>query len=47
MLHPGIRFSVPYIVPEGSSLILSRSGQEILRSVVRPETTGESGESSE
>ncbi len=37
MLHPGIRFSVPYLVPENWTLILSRSGQEILRSVVRPE----------
>ncbi len=36
MLHPGIRLSVPYVVPENSTLILSRSGQEILRSVVRP-----------
>jgi eukaryotic-like serine/threonine-protein kinase len=41
MLHPGIRFSVPYIVPVNSALILSRSGQEILRSVVRPETPAE------
>lgn len=36
MLHPGVQLSVPYVVRENSSLILSRSGQEILRSVVRP-----------
>ena len=41
MLHPGVRFSVPYLVPENSALILSRSGQEILRSVVRPEAEPE------
>jgi len=41
MLHPGIRFTVPYVVRENSSLILSRSGQEILRSMVRPDTTDE------
>lgn len=44
MLHPGIRFSVPYVVPENSSLILSRSGQEILRSVVRAEAPDEDEE---
>jgi beta-lactam-binding protein with PASTA domain len=38
MLHPGIQLSVPYVVRENSTLILSRSGQEILRSVVRPVT---------
>ena len=44
MLHPGIRFSVPYIATENSTLILSRSGQEILRSIVRPEAPVEEPE---
>jgi beta-lactam-binding protein with PASTA domain len=41
MLHPGERLTVPYTVRENSALILSRSGQEILRSVVRPEAAPE------
>jgi len=46
MLHPGIRFTVPYTVLANSTLILSRSGQEILRSVVRPESPPEAEEDS-
>lgn len=44
MLHPGIRFSVPYLVSENWTLILSRSGQEILRSMVRSEAPVEDSE---
>ncbi|MFP4114427.1 MAG: PASTA domain-containing protein [Spirochaetales bacterium] len=35
MLHPGEILSVPYQVPENSSLILYRSGQEIFRTIAR------------
>lgn len=47
MLHPGVRFTVPYVVRENWSLILTRSGQEILRSVVRPVAPAEDAEAEE
>ena len=37
MLHPGQRFSAPYVGPENASLVLFRNGQEIFRTIIRGE----------
>ena len=48
MLHPGTKITVPYLVPENTSLILYREGEEISRTIIRaPAPVEEGDESSE
>ena len=36
MNHPGGRISIPYVVPQNTRLILSRSGEEIISELAQP-----------